>query len=173
LYCYLSQGGLGVTIAIYPGSFDPITNGHLDIAVRASRLFEKLIIGVYNNPSEKVLLFTTQERVELAREAVCNVPNIEVTSYTELTGDFARKMNAKVMVRGLRMGGDFEREFTLSMMNRKLFPDLEQLCLMASVEYQFVSSSLLKEAASLGGNTNGLVPENVALALKKKFGRIG
>jgi pantetheine-phosphate adenylyltransferase len=162
-----------VTIAIYPGSFDPITNGHLDIAVRASRLFEKLIIGVYNNPSEKVLLFTTQERVELAREAVCNVPNIEVTSYTELTGDFARKMNAKVMVRGLRMGGDFEREFTLSMMNRKLFPDLEQLCLMASVEYQFVSSSLLKEAASLGGNTNGLVPENVALALKKKFGRIG
>jgi pantetheine-phosphate adenylyltransferase len=162
-----------VTIAIYPGSFDPITNGHLDIAVRASRLFEKLIIGVYNNPSEKVLLFTTQERVELAREAVRDVPNIEVTSYTELTGDFARKMNAKVMVRGLRMGGDFEREFTLSMMNRKLFPDLEQLCLMASVEYQFVSSSLLKEAASLGGNTNGLVPENVALALKKKFGRIG
>jgi pantetheine-phosphate adenylyltransferase len=160
-----------VTIAIYPGSFDPITNGHLDIAVRASRLFEKLIIGVYDNPSEKVLLFTTQERVDLAKEAVRDVPNIEVMAYTELTGGFARRMNAKVMVRGLRMGGDFEREFTLSMMNRKLFPDLEQLCLMASVEYQFVSSSLLKEAASLGGDTNGLVPENVALALKTKFGK--
>jgi pantetheine-phosphate adenylyltransferase len=160
-----------VTIAIYPGSFDPITNGHLDVAVRASRLFEKLIIGVYNNPSDKVLLFSTPERVELAREAVRHVKNIEVMAYTELTGDFARKVNAKIMVRGLRMGGDFEREFTLSMMNRKLFPDLEQICLMASVEYQFVSSSLLKEAASLGGNTNGLVPENVAIALNKKFGK--
>ncbi len=159
-----------MTIAIYPGSFDPITNGHMDIALRASKLFEKLIIGVYDSPSEKVLLFPTRERVKLAREAVHGVENIEVVSYTELTGDFARKVKAKVMVRGLRMGGDFEREFTLSMMNRKLFPDIEQLCLMASVEYQFVSSSLLKEAASLGGNINGLVPLNVANALRKKFG---
>jgi len=158
-----------VTIALYPGSFDPITNGHLDIAIRASKLFDKLIIGVYHNPSEKVLLFPTRERVRLAREAVGDTPNIEVRSYTELTGDFARKVNARVMVRGLRMGGDFEREFTLSMMNRKLFPDLEQLCLMSSVEYQFVSSSLLKEAASLGGNIDGLVPANVAAALRKKF----
>jgi pantetheine-phosphate adenylyltransferase len=158
-------------IALYPGSFDPITNGHVDIAIRASRLFEKLIIGVYNNPSEKVLLFNTDERVQLAREAVRHTPNIEVMSYTELTGDFARKVNARVMVRGLRMGGDFEREFTLSMMNKKLFPDLEQLCFMSSVEFQFVSSSLLKEAASLGGNINGLVPLNVADALRKKFGK--
>ena len=159
-----------MTIAIYPGSFDPITNGHMDIALRASKLFEKLIIGVYGSPSEKVLLFPTSKRVKLAREAVRGVANIEVVSYTELTGDFARKVKAKVMVRGLRMGGDFEREFTLSMMNRKLFPDIEQLCLMASVEYQFVSSSLLKEAASLGGNIDGLVPLNVANALRKKFG---
>jgi pantetheine-phosphate adenylyltransferase len=162
-----------MTIAIYPGSFDPITNGHLDIAIRASKLFEKLIIGVYDSPSEKVLLFPTRERVKLAREAVRGVANIEVISYTELTGDFARKVKAKVMVRGLRMGGDFEKEFTLSMMNRKLFPDIEQLCLMASVEYQFVSSSLLKEAASLGGNIDALVPPNIANALRKKFGGKG
>jgi pantetheine-phosphate adenylyltransferase len=159
-----------LTIAIYPGSFDPITSGHLDIAVRASKLFEKLIIGIYDRPSEKVLLFSTRERVKLAREAVGNNPRIEVVSYKGLTGDYARKVNAQVMVRGLRMGGDFEKEFTLSMMNRKLFPDLEQLCLMSAVEFQFVSSSLLKEAASLGGNIEGLVPLNVAQALISKFG---
>jgi pantetheine-phosphate adenylyltransferase len=159
-----------VTIAIYPGSFDPLTNGHLDIAVRASKLFEKLIIGIYNNPAEKVLLFSTRERLKLASEAIKNVPNIEVMTYCELTGEFARKVKAKVMVRGLRMGGDFEKEFTLAMMNRKLFPDIEQICLMSSVEYQFVSSSLLKEAASLGGNIDVLVPANVANALRKKFG---
>jgi len=162
-----------LTIAIYPGSFDPITSGHLDIAVRASKLFEKLIIGIYDRPSEKVLLFPTRERVKLAREAVGNNPKIEVVSYKSLTGDFARKVHAQVMVRGLRMGGDFEKEFTLSMMNRKLFPDLEQLCLMSAVEYQFVSSSLLKEAASLGGNIEGLVPHNVAQALIWKFGGKG
>jgi pantetheine-phosphate adenylyltransferase len=160
-----------VTIALYPGSFDPITSGHLDIAVRACRLFEKVIIGIYHNPSEKVLLFNTEERVKLAKEAVRGKTNIEVMSYTELTGDFARRVNAQVMIRGLRMGGDFEREFTLTMMNKKLFPDLEQLCFMCSVEYQFVSSSLLKEAASLGGNINGLVPPNVAVALHNKFGK--
>jgi pantetheine-phosphate adenylyltransferase len=157
-------------IAIYPGSFDPITNGHLDIAVRASHLFDKLIIGVYHSPAEKTLLFPTIDRVKLAREAVAHLPNVEVLSYTDLTGDFAHRVNAKVMVRGLRMGGDFEKEFTLTMMNRKLFPDIEQICLMSSVEYQFVSSSLLKEAASLGGRIEELVPANVAVALRKKFG---
>ncbi len=162
-----------MTIAIYPGSFDPITNGHLDIAIRASKLFEKLIIGVYDAPADKTLLFTTEERVKLAKEAVADLPNVEVKSYTELTGDFAHRMNAKVMVRGLRMGGDFEKEFTLAMMNKKLFPDLEQICLMSAVEYQFVSSSLLKEAASLGGKIEELVPANVARALIKKFGRKG
>ena len=162
-----------MTIAIYPGSFDPITKGHLDIAVRASRLFEKLIIGIYDRPVEKVVLFSTRERVKLAREAVGDNPRIEVVSYKTLTGDFARKVNAQVMVRGLRMGGDFEKEFTLAMMNSKLFPDLEQLSLMSAVEYQFVSSSLIKEAASLGGNIAELVPLNVAHALLKKFGGKG
>jgi len=157
-------------IAVYPGSFDPITSGHLDIAIRASRLFEKLIIGIYDVPIEKTLLFSTSDRVKLAQEAVSHVPNIEVLSYKTLTGDFARRVHAQVMVRGLRMGGDFEKEFTLSMMNRKLYPELEQMCLMSAVEYQFVSSSLLKEAASLGGNIEGLVPPNVARALISKFG---
>ena len=160
-----------MTVAIYPGSFDPLTNGHLGIAIRSSRVFEKLIIGIYDTPAEKTLLFTTEERVKLAREAVQDIRNIEVTSYSELSGTFARKVGAQVMVRGLRMGGDFEKEFTLSMMNRKLFPDVEQMCLMSAVEYQFVSSSLLKEAASLGGDINGLVPPNVAIALKIKFGK--
>jgi pantetheine-phosphate adenylyltransferase len=160
-----------LTIAIYPGSFDPITNGHLDIATRASRLFEKLIIGVYHTPAEKVLLFTTEERVALAQEATAHLPNISVMAYTGLTGDFANEVHAQTMVRGLRMGGDFEREFTLTMMSKKFFPDLEQVCLMASVEYQFVSSSMMKEAASLGAKIETLVPPNVAAALRKKFGR--
>ncbi|MDD5701978.1 MAG: pantetheine-phosphate adenylyltransferase [Dehalococcoidales bacterium] len=162
-----------MTVAIYPGSFDPLTNGHLDIAIRASKLFEKLIIGIYHLPAEKMLLFNTEERLQLARESVSGIPNIEVMTYSELTGTFARRVNAGVMVRGLRMGGDFEKEFTLSMMNRKLFPDIEQICLMSSVEYQFVSSSLLKEAASLGASIDELVPKAVAVALKKKFGSKG
>lgn len=139
-----------MTIALYPGSFDPFTNGHLDIAVRASKLFEKLIIGIYETPSEKTLLFTTKERVKLAKDALAGYDNIEVMSYGVITGAFARSVHAKTMVRGLRMGGDFEREFNLAMMNKKLYPDIEQICLMASVEYQFISSSILKEAASLG-----------------------
>jgi pantetheine-phosphate adenylyltransferase len=158
-----------MTIALYPGSFDPFTNGHLDIAVRASRLFEKLIVGVYDTPSEKTLLFSTKERVKLAQDAVADCPNIEVMAYSEITGTFAHRVHAQTMVRGLRMGGDFEREFNLAMMNKKLFPDIEQICLMASVEYQFISSSILKEAASLGGKIEALVPPNVAAALIKKF----
>ena len=158
-----------MTIAIYPGSFDPITSGHLDIAVRAGKLFEKVIIAIYETPVDKTPLFTAEERVALAKQAVADVPNIEVQSYKGLTGDFARKVGAKAMIRGLRMGGDFEREFNMAMMNKKMFPDLELVCLMASVEYQFVSSSLLKEAAGLGGGINQLVPEHVAAALRRKY----
>ncbi|MBA7476304.1 Phosphopantetheine adenylyltransferase [subsurface metagenome] len=156
-----------MTIAIYPGSFDPITNGHLDVATRAAKLFERLIIGVYDS-SDKHLLFTTEERVELVRQAIVNLPNVEVKSFAGLTVDFARKVKAQTMVRGLRMGADFEREFDLAMMNKKLRPDCELVCLMANQEYQFLSSSLLKEAASLGGNINSFVPKHVATALIRK-----
>ncbi len=158
-----------MTVAIYPGSFDPITNGHLDIATRASRLFDKLIVGIFKNPAEKSPLFTAEERVALAREALASIANVEVMSYSDLTGAFARRVNARVMVRGLRMGGDFEHEFNLAMMSKKFFPELENICLMASVEYQFVSSSMLKEAAALGARIEALVPANVAAALKKRF----
>lgn len=157
-----------MTIALYPGSFDPITNGHLDVATRAAKLFEKLIIGIYDAPAKR-LMFTTQERLELAREATKHLRNVEVVSFVGLTVDFARQIGAKTMVRGMRTGSDFEREFDLAMMNKRLNPDLELVCLMASQEYQFVSSSILKEVARLGGKVDDLVPPNVYKALKKKL----
>jgi pantetheine-phosphate adenylyltransferase len=156
-----------VIIAIYPGSFDPITNGHLDIATRAARLFDKIIIAVFATP-DKRLSFTLEERVGLARQAVAHLPNVEVRPYSSLTVDFAREVGAKVMVRGLRMSADFENEFEMAMMNKKLSPELEIVCFMASQEYQFLSSSLMKEAASLGGNISSFVPEHVAEALRKR-----
>ena len=159
-----------MTIAIYPGSFDPITNGHLDIATRAAKLFDKLIIGVFDIP-DKRLLFTTAERVEMVRQAVIGLANIKVESFTGLTVAFAKKVKAQVIVRGLRMSADFEREFDMAMMNKRLFPELELVCLMSSLEYQFLSSGLLKEAASLGGNIDDLVPKHVAIALKNKARR--
>ena len=156
-----------MTIAIYPGSFDPITNGHLDIATRAANLFEKLIIGVYNTP-DKRLLFTTEERVELVRQAIVNLPNVEVEAFSGLTVDFAKKVGVQVIVRGLRVSGDFVREFDMAMMNKNFFPELEVVCLMATLKYQFLSSSLLKEASRLGGNIEDLVPQHVAVALRRK-----
>jgi len=156
-----------LTIAIYPGSFDPITNGHLDIATRSAKLFEKVIIGVYDVP-DKNILFTTKERIELVRQAIANLPNVEVEAYTGLTVDFAKKVKAQAMVRGLRVSADFEREFDMAMLNKKLYPELELVCLMPTLEYQFLSSSLLKEAASLGGNIDNLVPKPVAEALRRK-----
>ena len=157
-----------MTVAIYPGSFDPITNGHLDIVKRAASIFEKVVMGIYATPDKRIL-FTVEERAEMANEAVANLPNVTVEPYFGLTGEFARKVGAQVMVRGLRMGGDFDREFNLAMMNKKLFPELELVCFMASVDYQFLSSSLLKEAASLGGKINNLVPKHVEAALKSRF----
>ena len=156
-----------MTVAIYPGSFDPITNGHLDIATRAAKLFQKLIIGVYDTPAKR-LLFTTEERVDLVRQAVANLPSVEVESFSGLTTDFAREVNAQVVVRGLRVGADFEREFEMALMNKELFPELELVCLMTNLECQFLSSRLLKEVASLGGNIDDFVPKPVAEALRKK-----
>ena len=153
--------------AICPGSFDPITNGHLDIITRAAKLFEKLIIGVYDKPN-KQLLFTTEERAEMVRQAIATLPNVEVRVFTGLAVDFAKRVKAQVIVRGLRMSADFEREFDLAMMYKKLSPEIELVCLMSDLKYQFLSSSLLKEAARLGGAIDDLVPKHVAAALRKK-----
>ena len=158
-----------MTVAIYPGSFDPITNGHLDVARRASKVFDKLIIGVYSQPG-KQLMFDLQERVELARGAITGMCNVEVMPFSGLVVDFAIEMKAQVMVRGLRVSADFEHEFDMAMMNKKLNPELELVCLMASPEYQFLSSSILKEVAGLGGNISDLVPGHVVEALRKKEG---
>jgi pantetheine-phosphate adenylyltransferase len=157
-----------LTTAIYPGSFDPITNGHIDIATRASKLFDKVIIGIFATPDKKNLKFSVEERVELAKRAVAHLPNVTVKSYDCLTTEFARKVNANVMVRGLRIRDDFEREFDFAIMNKRLFPELELVCFFASHDYQFLSSSLMKEVTSMGGNIHNLVPDHVAEALKKK-----
>lgn len=157
-----------MTKAIYPGSFDPVTNGHLDIANRAATLFDELIICVYDVPL-KSLMFSTRERVDLMKKSIIHLPNVRVEPYTGLTVSFAQKVNARVLVRGLRMSSDFEREFEMALMNKKLAPDIELVCLMTSLEYQFISSSLLKEACQLGGDISSLVPEHVAVALAEKF----
>jgi pantetheine-phosphate adenylyltransferase len=155
-------------IALYPGSFDPITNGHIDIATRASKLFDKIVIGIFATP-EKSLMFPLDERVNLAKLATSHLPKVEVRSYSNITTvEFAREINAQVLVRGLRMIGDFEWEFEMAMMNQMLSPGLETVCFMASQEYQFLSASLIKEVASLGGDIHSLVPKNVAEALMKK-----
>ena len=155
-------------VAIYAGSFDPITSGHLDIVKRASVLFDKLIIGIYDRPNKR-LCFSAEERVELARLAVTQLNNVQVKSYSGLTINFAKEEGARFMVRGLRMSSDFEREFEMAMMNKKLEPGLELVCFMTSLRYQFLSSSLLKEVAELGGPLDDMVPEHVAIALRKKF----
>ncbi len=157
-----------MTIAIYPGSFDPITNGHLDIATRAAKLFEKVVIGVYDKPNKR-LIFTTEERVDLARQAVAHLPNVAVEPFSGLTVNFGRRVGAQAIVRGLRMSADFEREFDMAMMNKKLSPGIDVVCLMADLKYQFLSSSLLKEVASLGGDINDLVPKHVVEVLRAKF----
>jgi len=154
-------------IALYPGSFDPITNGHIDIATRASKLFDKIVIGIFATP-EKHLMFSLDERVELAKRATSHLPKVEVRPYSNITVEFAREVKAQVLVRGLRMIGDFEWEFEMAMMNQMLSPGLETVCFMASQENQFLSASLIKEVASLGGNIHSLVPKNVAEALEKK-----
>ena len=153
--------------ALYPGSFDPITNGHIDVATRASRLFDKVVIGVFATPS-KNLMFSLDERVALAQEATATLPKVEVIPYSNITVEFARDIGAQVLVRGLRMIGDFEWEFEMAMMNQLLSPGLETVCFMASQEYQFLSASLIKEVANLGGPIVSLVPPNVIKALKKK-----
>ncbi len=157
-----------MTIAVYPGTFDPITEGHLDIARRASTIFEELVIGIHDKPEKKVL-FSIDERLSMVEETVRDLPNVRVESFSGLTIDFIHRMKGEVMVRGLRAISDFERELAMALMNKKLAADIELVCLMTSSRYQFLSSSVIKEIAKLGGSVHGLVPDNVDMALNKKF----
>lgn len=156
-----------MTRALYPGSFDPVTNGHIDVAVRAAAIVDELIVAVYETPPKK-LLFSLKERVQMFKEAVKGHRNIKVVPYSELTVRAADRVGAKILIRGLRMGSDFEREFDMALMNKRMAPHIETLCIMSSTENQFVSSSLLKEVIAGGGSIDDFVPEHVATALKKK-----
>ncbi len=157
-----------MAIAVYPGTFDPITCGHMDIIERAVPLVDKLIVGVYENLPKRPL-FSLEERVRLVEEAVKDLPNVEVKAFKGLTVDFIHQVGGKIMIRGLRANSDFEREFEMALMTRKLAPDIEPLCLMTSSQYQFLSSTLIKEVAELGGCLEGMVPDHVAAALREKF----
>jgi pantetheine-phosphate adenylyltransferase len=158
-----------MSVAIYPGSFDPITLGHVDLAERAARLFDQVIVAVYARSEKPGALFPVDERVELASQALAGVRNITVESFTGLTVEYARACGASTIVRGLRAVSDFEYEFKLAHMNAHLAPEIEVVCLMTSSRHSFISSSLIREVASLDGNLDGLVPEPVLDALKRRF----
>ena len=157
--------------AIYPGSFDPVTDGHVDVARRAARLFDHVIVAVYEGQEKPGALFTTDERIALARAVVASLPesNIRVDSFSGLTVDYARSQDAGVIVRGLRAVSDFEYEFKLAHMNDHLAPDIEVVCLMTASGHSFISSSLIREVAALGGDIDGLVPPVVGDALRAKL----
>jgi len=157
------------TTAVYPGSFDPITNGHLDIIRRVATLFDRVVVAVARN-GEKAPLFTASERVGLTRAAVKGLRNVSVDEFDGLLVSYARKKRATVIVRGLRAVSDFEFEFQLSLMNRKLDPRIETIFLMTRDEYTFISSRLVKEVCQLGGNVSEFVPRGVERAMKRKFG---
>ena len=154
--------------ALYAGTFDPVTKGHVDVARRAACLFDQVVIGVVARPAKGVL-FSTEERVDLVRKAIGDIQNIRAQSYSCLTVEFARRIGARFIVRGLRMGSDFEREFDMALMNHKMAPDIDTICLMSSAEYQFVNSGLVKQAAQWGADVGVFVPEHSAAAMVKKF----
>lgn len=154
--------------AVYPGKFDPVHNGHVDIARRASRLFDRVVVTVYDSPPKRAL-FTTEERVQMFAESVKDVPNVEVRQFTGLATSVASDVGAGFIVRGLRAGYDFETEFEMTHMWRHLDRDIEVVCMMSALENQFVYASRVKEVAQLGGDVDGLVPAHVAAALKEKF----
>ncbi len=166
-----------MNLAIYPGSFDPLTNGHLDVALRAARLFDHLVLGVYEGSRKQGAMFTIPERVALAREALeeCGDPlarKIEVTRFSGLAVTYARERGAIALVRGLRAVSDFEYEFQYAHMNEHLAPDIEVVSLMTSSATSFISSSFIREVASLGGRLDGLVPESIERALRKATGQV-
>lgn len=157
-------------IAIYPGSFDPITNGHLDLIERGCRLFDKLIVAILRNESKQPL-FTVEERTEMLCEVVTGYPNVVVDSFNGLLVDYAAQRGATVLLRGIRAISDYEYELQMALMNRRLRPDIETVFMMASEAYSFISSRLVKEVIGLGGNIGGLVPPPVEVRLRQRVGR--
>ena len=158
-----------MTLAVYPGTFDPVTYGHLDLVERGSRLADELVIAILRN-EDKQPMFTVDERMELLREAVAKYRNVSVDAFDGLLVDYARRRGASVILRGLRAVSDFEYELQMAMMNRRLAPSLETAFLMPNEAWSYVSSRLVREVARLGGDVSGLVPPNVARALKERLG---
>jgi pantetheine-phosphate adenylyltransferase len=165
-----------VITAIYPGTYDPVTNGHVDVITRAARVFDRVVVGVVDNPHHKTPMFPVPERVAFVKQALEGiVENVEVEVFKELVVDFARRWDARAIVKGLRVVSDFEWEFQMNQLNRTLAPDIETVYVMASPQVSFVSSSGVKEIAAFGGNVEELVPKPVAVRLKEMFpnGRAG
>ncbi|MBP7228486.1 MAG: pantetheine-phosphate adenylyltransferase [Longilinea sp.] len=158
--------------ALFPGTFDPIHYGHIDIARRAARLFDQLVVAVYDRPL-KNLLFSPEERIRLTTQSFADDGNIEVVGYSGLTVSFAHSINAQVIVRGLRVFSDFEQEFRIALANHRLEPDIEVVALITSEEHTFLSSTTVREIASLGGDISSMVPLPVAEALKRRFSELG
>jgi pantetheine-phosphate adenylyltransferase len=158
-----------VITAIYPGTYDPVTFGHVDVITRSASIFDRVVVGVVRDPQHKQPMFTVEERVEFLREAITELDNVEVDVFRELVVDFARKWEAKVIVKGLRVISDFEWEFQMNQLNRTLAPDIETVYVMASTEVSFVSSSGVKEIASFGGRVDELVPPAVAQRFRELF----
>jgi pantetheine-phosphate adenylyltransferase len=155
--------------AICPGSYDPVTLGHLDIITRAATIFDRVVVGVVRDPTHKGTMFTVEERVGFLKDALAARDNVEVEVFSELVVEFARRWGAKTMVKGLRVISDFEWEFQMNHLNRTLAPDIETLYVMASPQYSFVSSSGVKEIAAFGGKVDELVPEPVARRFREMF----
>jgi len=158
-------------IAIYPGTFDPVTYGHIDLIKRAQEIFSEVIVAVAHNPHKKPL-FSVEERVRMLKKATADLKGIAITDFDGLVVDYAHKRKAKVLIRGLRMISDFEYEFQMALTNRKLSPDIETIFLMPQESYSYLSSKLLKEAASLGADLSFFVPDFVEKALKRKLRRL-
>ena len=155
-------------IAVYPGSFDPVTNGHLDIAERASHIFDEIVMAVFDRPDKK-LLFSTADRVAFLRKAVQHMPQIRVETYSVLTVEYARSIGAQAIVRGLRAANDFEAEFQMAQVNQRLAPEVDLVYFMASHQYTYFSSTRVRELASLGTDVSWLVPAHVATALQRVY----
>lgn len=156
-------------IAVYPGSFDPVTLGHLDIIERSCKLFDKVIVAVMINSSKKPM-FSVDERVALLREATKNHPNVSIDCHEGLLIDYLKKMDAKILVKGLRAISDFESEFQMASVNQKLSPEVETVFIMTRTEYMYLSSSIVKEVGTLGGDITNFVTENVRYAIEQKVG---